>query len=109
MLTFASAAVLILVGSVWHYATNDHLLLGAIVWGGSILAVYRAVRARMRLMAWELLGVALLFNPLVPLFRPPGNLLVVLISIALTVTSLIALRPQRPLSTPPIYRWQSAQ
>ena len=108
MLTFASAVVLILVGSVWHYVTNGHLLLDAIVWAGSILAVYRAIRAHMRLMAGELLGVALLFNPLVPLFRPPDNFLVVLISIAITVISLIALRPQRPLSTPPIYGWQSA-
>jgi hypothetical protein len=108
MLTFASITVLIMAGSVWHYATSDHVALDAILWAGSSLAVYRAIRSHMRLMAGELLGMALLFNPLVPLFRPPDNFLVVLMSIVITVISLIALRPLRPLSTPPIYAWQSA-
>ena len=109
MLTFASVLVLVLAGSGWHYVTNDHLLLDTIVWAGSILAMYRAICSHMRLIAGELLGVALLFNPLVPLFRPPDNFLVVLTAIAIIVISLIALRPHRPLSAPPIYGWQSAQ
>jgi hypothetical protein len=70
---------------------------------GSLLAVYHAIRAQKRLMAWEFLGVALLFNPLLPLFRPgDSSLVAVWISIALIVTCLTGLKTQPLLSIPSI-------
>jgi hypothetical protein len=99
-----SVGILLFAGMLWHYAANDQLLFGSIVCAGSILAVYHAIRAQKRLLAWEFLGVALLFNPLVPIFRPADNLslLAVWISIALIVTSLVTFKTQPLLSIPSI-------
>jgi hypothetical protein len=71
MLTFTSVAVLLLVGILWPYATNEQLALDSIVCAGGILAASRAIHGQKRLMGWEFLGVALLFNPVLPVFRPP--------------------------------------
>jgi hypothetical protein len=103
-LRFVSVGMLLLVGMLWHYAANDQLLFDFIVCAGGILAVHHAIRSRKRLMALELLGVALLFNPFAPVFLPAGNLslLAVWISIVLIVTSLIAFKTQPLLSIPSI-------
>jgi hypothetical protein len=99
-----SVGILLLAGILWHYAANDQLLFDFIVCAGGILAVHYAMRARKRLLAWELLGVALLFNPVVPIFMPAGNLslVAVWISVVLIVTSLIAFKAQPLPSIPSI-------
>lgn len=108
MLTFTPVAVLLLAGILWRYATNEQLVLDSIVCAGCILAVCRAIHAQKRLMAWEFLGVALLFNPFLPIFRPPGDmsLLAALISIAMIVTCLIAVKTQRLSSIQSIAGWR---
>jgi hypothetical protein len=101
---FVAVAILLFAGMLWHYATNDQLLFGSIVCAGSILAVYHALRAQKRVSACEFLGMAVLFNPVVPVFAPAGNLslLAVWISIALIATSLFTFKAQPLLSIPSI-------
>jgi hypothetical protein len=108
MLTFTSVALLLLVGILWPYATNEQLALDSIVCAGSILAASRAIHAQKRLMGWEFLGVALLFNPVLPVFRPPGglSLIAVLITIAMIVACLIAVKTRALVSIQSIYRSQ---
>jgi hypothetical protein len=107
-MTLRSVAVgmLLLAGMLWHYAANDQLLFDFIVCAGGLLAVHHAIRSRKRLIAWELLGVTLLFNPFAPIFMPAGNLslLAVWIAIAIMVTSLIAFKTHPLLSIPSITR-----
>jgi hypothetical protein len=103
IIEFAAVAVLLGAGILWHYAAQQSLLFPAILCGGSLLAVYHASRAQKRFMAWEFLGVAFLFNPLLPLFRAgDSSLLAVWISIAAIVTCLTALKTQPLLSIPSI-------
>ena len=101
---FVSVGILLFAGMLWHYAANDQLLFGSIVCAGNIVAAYHALRTQKRLLACEFLGVGLLFNPLVPIFRPADNLslLAVWISIALIVTSLVTFKTQPLLSIPSI-------
>jgi len=101
IIEFAVVAVLLGVGILWHYAAQQSLLFHSIVCGGSLLAVYHAIRAQRRFMAVEFLGIALLFNPLLPLFRAgDSSLLAVWLSIAAIVTCLTALKTQPRLSIP---------
>jgi hypothetical protein len=103
IIEFASIAVLLGAGILWPYAAQQSLLFHAILCGGSLLAMHHAIRAQKHFMAWEFLGVALLFNPLLPLFRAgDSSLLPVWISIASIVTCLTALKTQRRLSIPSI-------
>jgi hypothetical protein len=103
IIEFASVAVLLVTGIRWPYAAHQPLLFNSIVCGGSLLAVYHAIRAEKRFIAWEFLALAFLFDPLLPLFRPgDSSLLVVWISIALIATCLTALKTQRLLSIPSI-------
>ena len=103
IIEFASVAVLLVAGILWPYAAQQPLLFHAILCGGSLLAVYHASRAQRRFMAWEFLGVALLFNPLLPLFRAgDSSLLPVWISIASIVACLTALKTRCLLSIPSI-------
>jgi hypothetical protein len=101
IIEFAAVAVLLGAGLLWPYAAQQPLLFPAIVCGGSLLAVSHAIRAHKRFMAWEFLGVAFLFNPLLPVFRAgASSLLPVWISIAAIVTCLTALKTPRLLSIP---------
>jgi len=103
IIEFASVAVLLTAGILWPYAAHQQLLFHSIICGSSFLAVYHAIRAQKRFMAWEFLGMALLFNPLLPLFRAGDfSLLPVWISIASIVICLSALKTQRLLSIPSI-------
>ena len=99
-----SLGILLLTGMLWHYAANAQLLFDSIVCAGSVLAVHHAIRAQKRLLAWEFLGIALLFNPLVPVIRPADNLslLAVWIVIVLIVASLVTFKTQPLLSIPSI-------
>jgi hypothetical protein len=99
IIELAYVPVLLVAGILWPYATHQQLLFNSIVCGGSLLAAYHASRAQKRFMAWEFLGVAFLFNPLLPLFRAGNSsLLPVWISIASIVTCLTGVKTQRLLS-----------
>jgi hypothetical protein len=102
IIKFVVVGILLFAGMRWHYAANDQLLCGSIVCAGSILAVYHALRAQKRLLACEFLGVALLFNPVVPVLAPASNLslLAVWISMAFIASSLITFKVQPMLSVP---------
>jgi hypothetical protein len=103
IIEFAAVAVLLGAGILWPSAAQQSLLLNSILCGGSLLAVHHAIRAQKPFMAWEFLGVALLFNPLLPLFRAgDSSLLAVWISIASIVACLTALKTQPLLSIPSI-------
>jgi hypothetical protein len=104
IIEFVYVAVLLVAGILWPYA-HQPLLFNSIVCVGSLLAVYHASRAQKRFMAWEFLGVAFLFNPLLPLLRAgDSSLLPVWISIALIVTCLTALKSNVFFRSPPDQR-----
>ena len=100
----ASVAVLLLLGIFWRETEDEPLLVFCLVCAGSILAMCHAIRAQTRSMAWEFLGVALLFNPLWPVINPSANssLFAAMISIAMIVTCLVAVKTEGVLSNPSI-------
>jgi len=93
-----------LVAMSWRPAANYQLLLSFVVCMGAIIVVQEAVQAREYLWGAGFVGLALLFNPILPVFKPSGNLLrlVVLVCIAPFALSLAALKTQPVLSIPSI-------
>jgi hypothetical protein len=71
---------------------------------GAILVIRQALQAKQYIWAVGFIAIALLFNPMVVIFRPVGYffLLLVLVSLAMFGISLVALKPQYLLSIPSI-------
>lgn len=76
---WCAVAGLLLAAMSWHAAANTWLLLSLIVSIGAILVVQQAVRAKQYLWASAFVGMALLLNPVAPIFTPAGNLLLLLL------------------------------
>jgi hypothetical protein len=68
----------------WHAGPNYRLLLDLVVSVGAIVVVKQAVRAKQYLWASGFVGMALLLNPIVPIFTPAGNLMLLLFLVGLT-------------------------
>ena len=70
-----SISALLGIGVLWHYAVNDSLLFNSVILCSTVcFAAYHAIRAERYLWAWGLLGLALLFNPLVSFYQTTGKL-----------------------------------
>ena len=99
-----SIAALLLAAMFWRSAADYQALLDFAVCTGAIVVVLQAVRAKEYRWATGFVAMALLFNPVVPVFRLSGplSLLLVLVSIAPFALSLAALKTQPLLSIPSI-------
>jgi len=80
----------LLVASIsWHTGANYRLLLALMVSVGTIVVVKQAVRAKQYLWASGFVGMALLLNPIVPVFTPAGNLMLLLFLASLSPIVII--------------------
>jgi len=91
---WGSAVGLLLLATSWHAGANYRLLLDLVVSVGAIVVVTQAVRTKQYLWASGFVGMAVILNPIVPVFTPAGNLmlllfLVVLSPIVITFAALI--------------------
>jgi hypothetical protein len=104
IINLISVVMLLGIGAFWHYASNDSLVFHSVVCASGMIAVYHAIRAEQHLWAWGLLSLALLFNPVLPLLRPPGSfsLVVMVLSVAVFAISSTAFKVQQRLSFPSI-------
>ena len=75
---------LLLAAMSWHAGANYRLLLDLVVCVGAIVVVKQAVRAKQYLWASGFVGMALLLNPIVPVFTPAGNLMLLLLLVGLS-------------------------
>jgi hypothetical protein len=75
---------LLLAAISWNAGPNYRLLLDLAVSVGAIVVVRQAVRARQYIWASGFVGMALLLNPVVPVFTPAGNLMLLLFLAALS-------------------------
>jgi hypothetical protein len=75
---------LLLAAMSWHAGANYQLLLDWVVCAGAILVVQRALRAKQYLWAFGFVGAVLLLNPIVPVFTPAGNLMLLLFLVPLS-------------------------
>ena len=97
-------AALLLAAISWRSTTDYRLLLDFVVCMGAIVVAMQAVQETKYLWAAGFVGMALLFNPVVPLLRPSGDLflLMIFVCIAPFAISLAALKTQPLLSIPSI-------
>jgi hypothetical protein len=73
----------------WHAGGNYRLLLDLVVSVGAIMVVKQAIRAKQYVWASGFVGMALLLNPIVPVFTPAGNLMLLLFLVGLTPLVII--------------------
>ena len=88
-LKWGSVVSLLVAAMSWHAGPNYRLLLDLVVCVGAIVVVKQAVRAKQYLWASGFVGMALLLNPIVPVFTPAGNLMLLLFLAGLTPLLLI--------------------
>jgi hypothetical protein len=86
---WGSVAGLLVAAMSWHAGPNYRLLLDLVVSVGAILVVKHAVRAKQYVWASGFVGMALLLNPILPVFTPAGNLMLLLFLLGLTPLVLI--------------------
>jgi hypothetical protein len=77
-LKWGSVVGLLVAAMSWHAGPNYRVLLDLAVCVGAIVVVKQAVRAKQYLWASGFVGMALLLNPIVPVFTPAGNLMLLL-------------------------------
>ena len=99
-----SIAALLLAALSWRSATNYQLLLDSAVFMGALVVAQQAVRAAHYFWTAAFVAIALLFNPVVPVPRPTGDLFLLMIFVCLApfAFSLAALKTQPSLSIPSI-------
>ena len=83
-LKWGSVVGLLVAAMSWHAGPNYQLLLDLVVCVGAIVVVKQAVRSKQYLWASGFVGMALLLNPIVPVFTPAGNLMLLLFLAGLT-------------------------
>ena len=84
LMKWGSVAGLLVAATSWHGGGNYRLLLDWVVSVGAIVVVRQAVRAKQYVWAFGFVGMAVLLNPIVPLFTPAGNLMLLLFLIGLS-------------------------
>lgn len=100
-----SIAALLLAAISWRSVTNYQLLLLELaVFMGALVVAQQAVRTKRYLWTAAFAAVAFLFNPVVPVPRPTGDLFLLMIFVCLApfAISLAALKTQPILSIPSI-------
>lgn len=88
-----SIATLFLTAILWPYAAKNEFFFVFLICTGAILVAHQAIQARKHLWVWVFIGIALLFNPLVSILRPPADwsllaVLVCVIPFAMSLTTL---------------------
>ncbi len=99
-----SIGALLLAVLFWKSAATYQLELNLIICVAAAFVFIQAFQARKFSWAAGFLIVALLFNPLVPVFELIGGvaLSIVVLSTALFATALVVLKPHRLMSMPSI-------
>lgn len=99
-----SVAALLLALLFWKSAAIYQLELNLIICVAAAFVLIQAFQDRKFSWAAGFLIVALLFNPIVPVFQLVGGIgiSIVVLSIALFATALVVLRPHRLMSMPSI-------
>jgi len=95
---------LLLTALLWRFAPNYQLTFDLVLCVGSLVVFAQALRAREHFWAAGFLVIAILFNPILLVLKPSGDLslTVVLICIPAFAMSLAALKPPLLLSIPSI-------
>ncbi|MFB3829181.1 MAG: DUF6804 family protein [Bryobacteraceae bacterium] len=100
---YVSIAALLLAAVFWNVAATYQLALNVIVSMGAGVVMVQAAQARKYRWAAGFAFIALLFNPVAPLFPLAGlSLMLVLLSIIPFAVSLAVLKSQPLLSMPSI-------
>jgi hypothetical protein len=86
---WGAVVVLLVAAMSWHTGANYRLLLDLAVSVGAIVVVKQAVRAKQYLWACGFVGMAVVLNPVVPVFTPAGNLMLLLFLVGLTPLVMI--------------------
>ena len=81
---WGSIVGLLLAATSWNSGANYRLLLNLVVLVGAIMVVRQAILVRQYYWASGFVVVALLLNPMVPVFTPAGNLMLLLFLIAVS-------------------------
>jgi hypothetical protein len=104
VMKWVSIAGLLLAVMFWGAARNYQRELNLVVSVAAAVVFIQAVQARKYRWAPGFLAIALLFNPVVPMFPLAGalGLTLVVLSVAPFAISLVALRPAPLLSIPSI-------
>ena len=104
VMKLVSIAALLLAVVFWNYAGAYQMELNLVVSVAAAVILIQAVQARKYRWVAAFLAIAVLFNPVVPIFRleSPVGLSLVVLSIAPFAISLVALRPDRLMSIPSI-------
>lgn len=94
LIKYASITVLLVAIAGWSYAADYHILVRFAVCACAVRIALLAIAARQYSWTAVFAGMALLYNPLFPVFALSGrtDLLIVAASIAPFVASLIALK-----------------
>ena len=104
MMKYAAIVTLVVAALLWSYAAAYERILGFVVSLGAFLVALQALRAHKRGWAAGFLGIALLFNPFLPIGAFAGYPALVLlpVTMALFASSLYTLKTQPLLSMPSI-------
>ncbi len=104
VMKWLSIATLLLTVLFWGAAKHYRLELDLVVCAAAAVVVAQAFQARKYYWVAGFFAIALMFNPLVPIFRPAGDagLSIVVLSIVPFVMALVELRPHPLMSIPSI-------
>jgi len=97
-------AALLLTALLWRFAPNYQLLLNLVLCVGSLVVFAQAARAREYYWAAGFLVIAVVFNPILLVLKPSGDLslMIVVLCIPAFGISLAALKAPLLLSIPSI-------
>jgi hypothetical protein len=92
----AVIAVLLLTITCWSYAADYHLFVRFAVCAGAVRIASLAISGRKYAWAAVFVGMALLYNPVVPVFALSGSLdlLIVIASLAPFLAAFAVLKPR---------------
>lgn len=104
VMKWVSIAALLLALVFWPAASIYQLELNLVVSAAAVIVLIQAYRVKDYRWATGFLVVALLYNPLIPVFRLSGifGLALIVSAIAPFAISLVALRPRPLMSIPSI-------
>ena len=93
---YASIVVLLLAVVFWSHAADYQVLLGFVVYAGAVRVAFLATDVRRYGWASLSIGMALLYNPVFPLFALTGRVafFLVIASITAFAASLFLLKPR---------------
>ena len=93
---YATIAVLFLAVIGWSYAADYHIFVRFAVCLGSVRIASLAISARKYAWAAAFVAMAVLYNPVLPVFALSGNvdLFLVIATLALVIASFLVLKPR---------------